>query len=49
MHERDGWLVRQLESQHLVLEEAGHWLHLERPEKVAEAVQWCVERAKMRS
>jgi pimeloyl-ACP methyl ester carboxylesterase len=49
MRERDSWLVGQLEAEHLVLEEAGHWLHLERPEKVAEAVQWCVERAKMRS
>jgi pimeloyl-ACP methyl ester carboxylesterase len=38
-----------LEAQHLVLPESGHWLHLERPEEVAEAIRWCVERARLRA
>jgi pimeloyl-ACP methyl ester carboxylesterase len=49
LRERDGWLTGLLEKEHLVLEEAGHWLHLEQPEKVAEAVSWCVERARLRA
>jgi pimeloyl-ACP methyl ester carboxylesterase len=49
LRERDSWLVGLLEAQHIVLPETGHWLHLERPEDVAEAVCWCVERARMRA
>lgn len=49
MRERDGWLTGLLEKEHLVLEETGHWLHLGQPEKVAEAVRWCVERARLRA
>jgi pimeloyl-ACP methyl ester carboxylesterase len=49
LRERDGWLMGLVEAEHLVLEEAGHWLHLEQPEKVAEAVWWCVERARLRA
>jgi pimeloyl-ACP methyl ester carboxylesterase len=49
LRERDGWLAELLEAQHLVIEEAGHWLHLERPGDVAEAVRWCVERARLRA
>jgi pimeloyl-ACP methyl ester carboxylesterase len=48
LRERDGWLMGLLEAQHTVLPETGHWLHLERPEEVAEAIRWCVERARMR-
>lgn len=43
--ERDGWLATLTSTQHTVLPETGHWLHLERPEAVAEAVAWCLERA----
>jgi pimeloyl-ACP methyl ester carboxylesterase len=49
LRERDGWLTGLLEKEHLLLEETGHWLHLEQPEKVAEAVSWCVERARLRA
>jgi pimeloyl-ACP methyl ester carboxylesterase len=49
LRERDGWLMGLLEAQHTVLPETGHWMHLERPEEVAEAIRWCVERATMRS
>jgi pimeloyl-ACP methyl ester carboxylesterase len=49
LRERDRWLMGLLEAQHTVLPEAGHWLHLERPEEVAEAIRWCVERARMRA
>ena len=49
LSERDSWLMGLLEAQHLVLPETGHWLHLERPEEVAEAIRWCVERARMRA
>jgi pimeloyl-ACP methyl ester carboxylesterase len=48
VRERDGWLMGLLEAQHTVLPETGHWLHLERPEEVAEAIGWCLERARMR-
>jgi pimeloyl-ACP methyl ester carboxylesterase len=48
LRERDGWLMGVVEAQHLVLPETGHWLHLERPEEVAEAIRWCRERARMR-
>lgn len=49
LRERDSWLMGLLEAQHLVLPESGHWLHLERPEEVAEAIRWCVERARLRA
>ena len=49
LRERDDWLMGLVEAQHLVLSDAGHWLHVERPEEVAEAIRWCVERARMRS
>jgi pimeloyl-ACP methyl ester carboxylesterase len=49
LRERDGWLMGLVEAQHLVLPETGHWLHVERPEDVAEAIRWCVERARMRN
>ena len=49
LRERDGWLTGLLEAEHVILPETGHWLHLEQPEKVAEAVRWCVERARMRA
>jgi pimeloyl-ACP methyl ester carboxylesterase len=48
LRERDGWLMGLLEAQHTVLPETGHWLHLEGPEEVAEAIRWCIERARMR-
>jgi pimeloyl-ACP methyl ester carboxylesterase len=45
LQERETWL-RELETQqHTVLPGTGHWLHLERPEAVAEAIEWCLERA----
>jgi pimeloyl-ACP methyl ester carboxylesterase len=49
MRERNQWLRSVRVSQHRVLEETGHWLHLERAEEVAAAVQWCVERARVRT
>ena len=49
LRERDGWLLGLLETRHLVLQETGHWLHLERPEDVAEAIRWCAERAQLRA
>jgi pimeloyl-ACP methyl ester carboxylesterase len=49
LRERDGWLTGLVEAEHRVLEGAGHWLHLQRPGEVAEAIRWCVERAKMRA
>jgi pimeloyl-ACP methyl ester carboxylesterase len=49
LRERDGWLGRVRESRHRVLPETGHWLQLQRPEDVAAAVEWCVERARVRT
>jgi pimeloyl-ACP methyl ester carboxylesterase len=49
LRERDGWLMGLSETRHLVLQETGHWLHLERPEEVAEAIRWCAERARLRA
>jgi pimeloyl-ACP methyl ester carboxylesterase len=49
LRERDAWLMGLLQAQHLVLPETGHWLHFERPEEVAKAIRWCVERARMRA
>jgi pimeloyl-ACP methyl ester carboxylesterase len=49
LRERDSWLMGLLEAEHRVLPASGHWLHLERPGEVAEAIRWCVERAKMRA
>jgi pimeloyl-ACP methyl ester carboxylesterase len=49
LRERDSWLTGLLDAQHLVIPAAGHWLHVERPEDVAEAIRWCVERARMRA
>ncbi|HZD77874.1 MAG TPA: alpha/beta hydrolase [Acidobacteriaceae bacterium] len=49
LRERDGWLMGLVETRHLVLPETGHWLHLERPEDVAEAIRWCAERAQLRA
>jgi pimeloyl-ACP methyl ester carboxylesterase len=49
LRERDSWLMGLLEAQHTVLPETGHWLHLERPEEVAEAIRWCLERARIRA
>lgn len=46
--ERDRWLRSVRESQHRMLPGTGHWLHLEEPELVAEAVRWCVERVRAR-
>jgi pimeloyl-ACP methyl ester carboxylesterase len=43
--EREGWLAPLETKQHRVLAESGHWLHLERPQAVAEAIAWCLERA----
>jgi pimeloyl-ACP methyl ester carboxylesterase len=48
LRERDGWLMGLVETEHQVIPETGHWLHLEKPEKVASAIRWCVERARMR-
>ena len=49
LQERDGWLMGLVETEHLVLPDSGHWLHLERPEEVATAIRWCVERARIRA
>ncbi len=45
LRERDGWLAALAVSLHTVLPDTGHWLHLERPQAVAEAVEWCLHRA----
>jgi pimeloyl-ACP methyl ester carboxylesterase len=47
LRERESWLSGLIEGQHLVLPATGHWLHVERPVEVAEAVRWCIERARM--
>jgi pimeloyl-ACP methyl ester carboxylesterase len=49
LRERDSWLRNLLEREHRVLPATGHWLHLERPAEVAAAVQWCVQRARLRT
>lgn len=49
LRERDGWLMGLVETDHVVVPDSGHWLHLERPEEVANAVRWCVERARLRA
>ena len=48
LRERDGWIAHQLEAQHTILPETGHWLHLERPKEVAAAIEWCLQRARLR-
>ena len=48
LRERDGWLAGLIEKDHRVLSETGHWPHLEKPDEVAAAIRWCVERAKLR-
>jgi pimeloyl-ACP methyl ester carboxylesterase len=47
LRERNGWLMGLRNLEHKRLQETGHWLHLERPEEVAAAVQWCVERSQL--
>jgi pimeloyl-ACP methyl ester carboxylesterase len=49
LRERDDWLMGLVETEHTVVPETEHWLHLEQPEKVTEAVMWCVERARIRA
>jgi pimeloyl-ACP methyl ester carboxylesterase len=49
LRERDGWLAGSIERDHRVLTGTGHWPHLEKPHEVAAAIQWCVERAKLRA
>jgi pimeloyl-ACP methyl ester carboxylesterase len=48
LRERAGWLAGAIEKEHRIFRETGHWPHLEKPEEVATAIQWCVERAKLR-
>ncbi len=49
LRERDGWLAGLIEKDHRVLTGTGHWPHLEKPDEVAGAIQWCVERASLRA
>ena len=46
LRERDGWLTGLLKTEHTILPETGHWLHLERPEEVAAAIRWCVDQSR---
>ena len=39
IQEREEWVHQSKRGQHLQIENTGHWLHLERPEMVAEAVR----------
>lgn len=48
LRERDGWLAGVIEKDHRILADIGHWPHLEKPDEVAAAIRWCVERAKLR-
>ena len=48
LRERDGWLAGLIEKEHRILADAGHWPHLEKPDEVAAAIRWCVERARLR-
>ncbi len=45
LRERENWLTPLETKQHIILPESGHWLHLERPDAVADAIEWCVARA----
>lgn len=47
LRERYGWLTGLLKTEHTILPETGHWLHLERPVEVAAAVRWCVEQSQL--
>jgi len=44
LRERETWLGGLLHGEHQVLPGTGHWLHIERPQAVAEAVRWCMDR-----
>lgn len=49
LNERDAWIAGLIEKEHRVLPATGHWLHLEQPDAVAAAIEWCVDRAKLRA
>jgi pimeloyl-ACP methyl ester carboxylesterase len=49
LSERDAWIAGLIEKEHRVLPASGHWLHLEQPNEVISAIQWCLERAKLRA
>lgn len=48
IHEREEWINRNPCARHIILEDTGHWLQLERPEAVAAAIRELVELARAR-
>jgi len=48
MDERNAWAAQASKGRHIVVEETGHWILLERPDVVADAVQEIVELARGR-
>lgn len=49
LRERDEWVKESMRGQHLRVAETGHWVHLERPDAVVEAVRELVELAREHS
>lgn len=43
LRERDAWLAGRPRSRHIQIENTGHWLHLERPDLVAEAIRELIQ------
>ena len=44
--EREGWARQSFRGRHIQLPDCGHWLHLERPDAVAETIREMVEYAR---
>lgn len=49
LQERDEWVRKSARGRHIRVAETGHWLHLERPEAVVDAVRELVELERQQS